>query len=113
MTPVRRSDGELCGFVAERGERWCALTVFGVTLGEWDDESDAHHEVHERGLAVLAERWMLTDGSSGDSRIACVQQASPTEVTLALDYYSLPGVPTITIGVDDLAAGRWTLTPAT
>jgi hypothetical protein len=109
MIEVRRSDGELCGFIAERNGRWSALTVFGASLGEWDSDVDAHQDVHDRGLAVLSERWTLTDGSTGESQVACIQQASPAEVTLALDFYSLPGVPTITIGVEDLESGRWRL----
>jgi hypothetical protein len=111
MIEVRRSDGELCGFVAERDGRWAALTVFGVSLREWDAAADARSDVLANGLAVLAERWTLTDAVSGVSQVACVQQASPAEVTLALDYFSLPGVPTITITAHDLTSGRWTLAP--
>jgi hypothetical protein len=42
--------------------------------------------------------------------VACIQQASPDEVTLALDVYSLPGVPTLTIRADQLSSGRFGLT---
>jgi hypothetical protein len=111
MIEVRRTDGELCGFVTERDGRWAALTVFGVSLCEFDAAADAHRDVLARGLAVLADRWTLTDGASGDSQVACIQQASPAEITLALDYFSLPGVPTITVTADDLTSGRWILTP--
>jgi hypothetical protein len=113
MIEVRRDDGELCGFVANRGDRWAALTVFGVAVGEWSHEHEARQDVLGRGLALLAERWTLTDATTGESQVACIQHAGPDEVTLALDFYSLPGVPTLTIPSGDLAAGRWTLTPGT
>ncbi len=106
---VRREDGELCGFVAPRDGGWQALTVFGAVLGEHDSERDARHHVAALGLSALADRWALIDRSTGEEQLVCIQQASPIEITLALDYYSLPGVPTMTIRVDELGAGRWDL----
>jgi hypothetical protein len=41
--------------------------------------------------------------------VVCIQQVSPTEVTVALGWHSMPGVPTMTIRFEDLAAGRWAL----
>lgn len=111
MIEVRREDGELCGFVANRDERWAALTVFGVVVGEWNHEHEARDDVLGRGLALLSERWTLTDATTGESQITCIQQAGPDEVTLALGYYSLAGVPTLTLSVHDLLTGRWTLAP--
>lgn len=109
MIEVRRDDGELCGFVALQNGRWRSLTVFGVALGEHDGQHDARMQVATEGLSALADRWTLIDGSTDDEQVVCIQQASPVEVTLALDYYSMPGVPTRTIKVEDLAAGRWHL----
>jgi hypothetical protein len=109
MQEVRREDGELCGFVADHDDRWLAMTVFRTALGEHDTEVDARDHVASRALASLADRWTLIDGTSGAEQVVCIQHASPTEVTLALDYYSLPGVPTMTIPTDDLALGRWRL----
>lgn len=109
MLEVRRDDGELCGYVAARDGRWQSLTVFGAVLGEHESEPDAHHHVATLGLSVLAEHWTLIDRSTGEEQLVCIQHVSPIEVTLALDYYSMPGVPTITIPVEDLASGRWHL----
>jgi hypothetical protein len=106
---VRRDDGELCGYVARQDGGWRSLTLFGATLGEHDSEGDAHHHVAMVGLSVLADRWTLVDCHSGEEQTVCIQQVSPIEVTLALGYYSLPGVPTMTIRVEDLTAGRWHL----
>jgi hypothetical protein len=106
---VRREDGELCGYVAPQDDRWRSLTVFGAALGEHDSERDAHHHVAAHGLSALADHWTLVDRSTGEEHLVCIQQASPIEITLALGYYSLPGVPTMTIRVDDLTTGRWHL----
>ena len=106
MIEVRRpSDGELCGFVSATGDRWAALTVFGGLLAEHDSPDAAAGCVLEEGLASLAERWMYRPDPSADWQVVCIQEASPTSVRLALDYYSMPGVPTLTLSSDDLAAG--------
>jgi hypothetical protein len=107
---VRRpDDGELCGFVTEDDGAWHALTVFGGRLGEHGERAEAERQVRELGLATMAERWTLVDGASGAEEIVCIQQASPSEVTVALGYYSLPGVPTRTLPRRELDAGRWRL----
>ena len=109
MEEVRRAgDDELCGFVDLRAEQWSALTVFGGVLGAHDDRSAAVDQVLSDGLASLAERWTLRNGD-GDEQIVCIQEAKPSQVTVALDYYSLPGVPTMTITAAQLASGEWEL----
>lgn len=110
MDEVRRDhDGELCGHVAHRDGEWCALAVFGAVLGHHDERDDAVQQLLTEGLACLAERWTLRDGSTGDEEIVCIQEANPASVTLALGYYSMPGVPTLTVTRDELEAGRWQL----
>ncbi len=99
-------DNELCGYVDHRGAEWHAVTIFGGRLGTHDRRGDAEHQVLDVGLASLAERWTLVDTSSGEEQVVCIQQASPSEVTVALGYYSLPGVPTRTVTRGDLASGR-------
>ena len=102
----RSSDGELCGHVEQRDGQWCALTVFGAVLGRHDRREDAVDQVLAQGLAVLAERWRLRRGG-GDEEVVCIQEANAAAVTVALGYYSLPGVPTMTITTDQLASGEW------
>ena len=109
MLEVRREDGELCGYIAPQDGRWRSLTVFGATLGDHDSRRDAHDHVAALGLRALADHWTLIDRSTGEEQLVCIQHASPTEVTLALDYYSLPGVPAMTISAEDLTTGRWHL----
>ncbi len=102
-------DNELCGYVHRHGPEWHAMTIFGARLGTHDRREDAERQVFDVGLASLAERWTLIDTASGEEQVVCIQQASPAAVTLALDYYSLPGVPTVTLSRGDLAGGRWQL----
>lgn len=109
MIEVRRDDGELCGYVRAGADAWSALTVFGAPMGEHDDRSDAEDDVVRNGLAVLAERWTLVDGESGAEEVVRIQHASPDAVTLALGYESYPGIPTRTIGADEVGSGRWRL----
>lgn len=107
---VRRAeDDELCGTVAECGDAWLALTMFGGRLGAHASRDEAERQVLNDGLASLADRWTLVDTRSGEEQIVCIQEASPETVTLALDYYSLPGVPTTTVARGDLDSGRWVL----
>ena len=110
MEDLRRpTDGELCGHVDRRDGRWCALTVFGALLGSHDRREDAVDQVLAEGLASLAERWTLRRGADGEAEVVCIQEANARAVTVALGYYSMPGVPTLTITASEIAAGEWTL----
>jgi hypothetical protein len=105
----RSSDGELCGYVEQRDAQWIALTVFGAALGSHDGRADAVGHVLTEGLSSLAERWTLRHGDSGDEEVVCIQEVDDVGVTVARGFYSLPGVPTLTISTDQIAAGEWDL----
>ena len=49
------------------------------------------------------------DGETRSDQVVCIQEATVDAVTVALDDYSLPGVPTLTITSAQLAAGEWEL----
>ncbi len=106
---VRRDDGELCGHVDAVDGTWTARTVFGAVLGTHDAHQSAVDQVLAEGLASLTERWTLRNGATGEEEVVCIQEANSSRVTVALGYYSLPGVPSLTIAVDQLAAGEWEL----
>lgn len=105
----RPSDGELCGYVERRESRWYALTVFGALLGSHDGRVSAADQVLAEGLPSLAARWTLRNGESGDEEVVCIQEANADAVTVARGYYSLPGVPTLTITKDQIVSGEWEL----
>jgi hypothetical protein len=105
----RPSDGELCGYVEQRDGQWHALTVFGAALGSHDQRASAAKQVLNEGLSSLAERWTLRHAESGDEEVVCIQEVNGGVVTVARGYYSLPGVPTLTITKDQIASGEWEL----
>lgn len=100
---VRRAeDNELCGFVEESSGGWQSLSVFGGHLASFADMGQAWDHVLSIGLASLAERWWFRENSTSEWQMVCIQEASPESVTLALDYYSMPGVPALTISREQL-----------
>jgi hypothetical protein len=106
---VRRpDDDELCGHVELRDGTWSALVVFGAVLGHHTTRDDAVDHVLSEGLSSLADRWTL-GGADHAAEVVCVQEANEHTVTLALGYYSMPGVPTLTITRGELDTGVWTL----
>jgi hypothetical protein len=104
MIEVRReSDSELCGYIERIDGQWRSLTVFGGVLAIHPDQHEATDHVLTAGLSSLAERWWYREDPSSEWQIVCIQEASPDSVRLALDYYSGPGVPTITVSRDQLS----------
>jgi hypothetical protein len=105
MRPIHRDDGELCGFVQTAPGSWRAVAVFGGLLQEADSEHAAEEIVRMVGLPALAERWLLSTTESDDEEVVCLQEASPAGVTVALGYYSMPGVPTRRISRGEIDDG--------
>lgn len=90
-----------------RDGSWFALVVFGAVLGRHSTRQEAIAQVLSEGLTSLAERWMLRRGDGGSDEVVCIQEANAQSVTLALGYYSMPGVPTVTITASEIARGVW------
>ncbi len=110
MIEIRRDeDGELCGYVVAAGDGWRALTVFGGDLARCATYDDAVRTVLDDGLPSLAEHWILTGPGIDGDQIVCIQNVSPGAVSLALDYYSVPGTPSMTLSTADLRSGTWSL----
>jgi hypothetical protein len=104
----RSSDGELCGHVDFHDGSWVALVVFGAVLGRHSTRDEAIEQVVSEGLAALGERWTLRRTDDTDE-VVCILEANEHAVTLALGYYSMPGVPTLTVTREELGAGTWVL----
>ncbi len=106
LEEVRRSeDGELEGFVRERGDGFGALTVFHGLLGTAPSLAGARAIVHARGLAALAERWYWKSRQTGAWAVVLPQEVRPGFVRVSVGYYSLAGSPIAVITADDLADG--------
>jgi hypothetical protein len=96
VNEVRRDDdNELCGHVVGSDGQWLACTVFGGRLGSHQTRAAAEAQVLSDGLASLADRWEYRAGPEDEWQTVCIQEARPGWVRLALDYYSMPGVPTV------------------
>ncbi len=110
MHEVRRSDDdELCGFVDHDNGTWRARNVFCAVLSEHGTEADARQRVLVEGLSSLLDRWTLVERATGDEEVACIIEASPVEVTVARDFYPLPGAPRLRISAAQLESGEWEL----
>ena len=81
------------------------LSVIGCRIHHGRDA--AYEQVLDAGHASLAERWTLRYRDSGEDEVVCIQEANPAAVTVARDYYSLPGVPTLKITAHQIASGEW------
>lgn len=103
MQEIRReSDDELCGFIAEVDGRWNALTIFGAPLARGLDRAGAEDLVLTDGLASLSERWHYRASPKDDWQTVVIVEANPRSVTLALGYYSMPGVETLTLSSEQI-----------
>ena len=83
--------------------------MFGSQLGLHETREAAQRQLLDEGLGALSERWTLLHVESGEEETVCILHANPTTVTVARGYYSLPGVPTLTITGRQIAEGEWVL----
>ena len=58
---------------------------------------------------VAGVKKLVEAGVIGAEEVVCIQEANPTTVTVARGYYSMPGVPTLTITAQQLASGEWVM----
>lgn len=105
MEQVRRDDGELCGHVTTTGDVWEARVVFGAVIGRHATRDAAVAQVLDEGLASLSRHWHYRASDADEWAIVCIQEASPRSVRIALDYYALPGVPTLVVAREDASRG--------
>lgn len=90
-TPHRRDDGELLGWIHPDGDGWVAVDVLGRPASEPTEWLDAEAALEERGIAWLADPWMLEGEAERPLRVRII------EVTP--DEESVPG--RIVVKVDD------------
>ena len=106
MIEVRRADdNELCGSIREADGSWAACTIFGAVLADGMTQAEATDFVLEHGLAALLEPWAFIALPGEEVQVVRIVEANPSMVRLALGFYSLPGVPTVTLTSADLENG--------
>lgn len=80
-TPHRREDGELIGWIRPEGDAWVGVDLLGrdaTAVGEWLDVEEA---LEKRGLAWLADPWML-ERSGGEPLRVRIVEATPEQVVV-------------------------------
>ncbi|WP_091227661.1 hypothetical protein [Microbacterium sp. 3J1] len=65
-TPHRRDDGELLGWIHPEGGDWVAVDVLGRPASGPTGWLEAEAALEERGIAWLADPWMLEGEGEGD-----------------------------------------------
>jgi len=72
-TPHRRDDGELLGWIHPAGDDWVAVDVLGRPASAPSDWLDAEAALEERGIAWLADPWMLDGEAERPLRVRIVE----------------------------------------
>lgn len=72
-TPHRRDDGELLGWIHPDGDEWVAVDVLGRTACDPTEWLDAEEALDERGIAWLADPWVLEGEADGPLRVRILE----------------------------------------
>jgi len=72
-TPHRRDDGELVGWIGPAGDAWIGIDLFGREVSEATDWLDAEAALEDRGIAWLADIWMLDGQAEAAVRVRVVE----------------------------------------
>ncbi|MFS0910709.1 hypothetical protein AB3M89_02880 [Microbacterium sp. 179-I 3D2 NHS] len=72
-TPHRRDDGELLGWIRPEGDHWVAVDVLGRPASDAIEWLDAEAALEERGIAWLADPWMLEGEGDRPLRVRIVE----------------------------------------
>lgn len=85
-TPHRRDDGELVGWIRPAGEDWTAVDVLGREVTASVDWLDAESALEQRGLAFLADVWMLERDGEPPLRVRMVE-VTPERIVVKVDDF--------------------------
>ncbi|HEX5730137.1 hypothetical protein [Microbacterium sp.] len=75
-TPHRRDDGELLGWIRPEGGHWVAIDLLGHAASDAGEWLDAEEALESRGLAWLADIWML-ERDAGEALQVKVVEVAP------------------------------------
>jgi len=85
-TPHRRDDGELVGWIRPAGDDWTAVDILGREVAASVDWLDAEAALEQRGLAFLADPWMLERDGTAPLRVRMVEVTPDRIVVKTEDY---------------------------
>jgi hypothetical protein len=91
-TPHRRADRELVGWIRPQGALWVGVDVLGRDATAPMDWLDAEAALEARGIAWLADIWMLAPPDADDLRVKIVE-VTPARVVVQTDDYGAIDVP--------------------
>jgi hypothetical protein len=111
MPHRRGSDGELVGYLVLDGDLFTPMSHLGVPLAASCDLEDAEAILEERGLAVLAERWVWSGSPRGDMVVRIVEVTSD-HVRVVDDDTGAAAVVGANLATYDLPVPADTLRPA-
>lgn len=111
MPHRRRSDGELVGYLVLDGDDFVPLTLFGYPLAPGGELEDVEAVLDERGLALLAERWLWRDGPR-DRMLVRIVEVTPDRVRVVDDETGAAAVVGANLTTYDLPVPNDGLRPA-
>jgi len=91
-TPHRRDDGELLGWIHPAGDLWIATDVLGRPASAPEEWLDAEAALERRGIAWLADPWMLEGEGAHPLRVRMVEvvpdgAGAPGRIVVKLDDF--------------------------
>lgn len=97
-TPHRRDDGELLGWIRPEAGDWVAHDLLGYQASGAVDWLDAEAALEARGIAWLADPWMLERTDAGALRVRILEVApgrgdEPGRVVVKIDDHGAIGGP--------------------
>ena len=84
-TVHRRDDGEPVGWIRPDGDDWAAIDLLGREVVASVDWLEAEAALEERGIAYLADVWMLERGD-GPVRVRMVE-VTPARIVVKVDDF--------------------------
>ncbi|SEP95429.1 hypothetical protein [Microlunatus flavus] len=102
-TPYRRAeDDELLGHLEDRGDGVVPLTLFGAPLAAPGTRAEAEAVLDARGLASLAEPWLLRQADGVEVRVAVVAAYPDRVLVVPAPYgYADPAERTVVVAAED------------
>ena len=91
-TPHRRDDGELLGWIHPDGDDWVAVDVLGRPASDATEWLDAEVALEERGIAWLADPWMLEGEGERPLRVRILEvtpdeERAPGRIVVKIDDF--------------------------
>lgn len=91
-TPHRRDDGELLGWIHPSGDDWVAVDVLGRVCSDPTDWLDAEDALDDRGIAWLADAWVLDDEIDGPLWVRILEvtpddESAPGRIVVKIDDF--------------------------